>query len=158
MTEKLPIAVVASEVPVRTMKSNYPEPFAARVAGRHKQQLGEVFGLSVFGVNRTRLEPGAQSALRHWHGKQDEFVYVLEGEAVLITDEGETRLTPGMCAGFKAGVPNGHHLVNRSNQDFVYLEIGDRTPGGGAAYPDDDIAIAMVDGKMKFTHRDGTPY
>jgi len=158
MTEKLPIAVVASEVPVRTMKSNYPEPFATRVAGRHKQQLGEVFGLSVFGVNRTRLEPGAQSALRHWHGKQDEFVYVLEGEAVLITDEGETRLTPGMCAGFKAGVPNGHHLVNRSNQDFVYLEIGDRTPGGGAAYPDDDIAIAMVDGKMKFTHRDGTPY
>jgi uncharacterized cupin superfamily protein len=158
MTEKLPVAVVASEVPVRTMKSNYPGPFATRVAGRHKQQLGEVFGLSVFGVNRTRLEPGAQSALRHWHGKQDEFVYVLEGEAVLITDGGETPLTPGMCAGFKAGVPNGHHLVNRSNQDFVYLEIGDRTPGGGVAYPDDDITLAMVDGKIKFAHRDGTPY
>jgi len=158
MAEKRPVAIVASEAPVRTLKSNYPEPFAARVAGRHKQQLGEVFGLSVFGVNRTRLEPGAQSALRHWHGKQDEFVYVLEGEAVLITDEGETRLTPGMCAGFKAGVPNGHHLVNRSKSDFVYLEIGDRTPGGGAGYPDDDIAITVVDGRMKFTRKDGTPY
>lgn len=158
MTEKRPIAIVASQASVRSMKSNYPEPFAARVAGRHKQQLGEVFGLTVFGVNRTRLEPGAQSALRHWHGKQDEFVYVLEGEATLITDEGETRLTPGMCAGFKAGVPNGHHIVNRSNQDFVYLEIGDRTLGGGAAYPDDDIAITVVDGKMKFAHKDGTPY
>jgi uncharacterized cupin superfamily protein len=158
MTEKRPIAIVASQAPVRALKSNYPEPFAARVAGRHKQQLGEVFGLAVFGVNRTRLEPGAQSALRHWHGKQDEFVYVLEGEATLITDEGETRLTPGMCAGFKAGVPNGHHIVNLSHRDFVYLEIGDRTPGGGAAYPDDDIAITVVDGKMKFTHKDGTPY
>ena len=158
MSEKRTIAVVASEVPVRTLKSNYPEPFAARVAGRHKQQLGEVFGLTVFGVNRTRLDPGAQSALRHWHGKQDEFVYVLEGEAVLITDEGETLLTPGMCAGFKAGVPNGHHIVNRSKQSFVYLEIGDRTPGGGAEYPDDDMAIANVDGKMKFTHKDGARY
>lgn len=158
MTEKRPVTVVAAEVPVRALKSTYPEPFAARVAGRHKQQLGEVFGLSVFGVNRTRLEPGAQSALRHWHGKQDEFVYVLEGEAVLVTDEGETRLTPGTCAGFKAGVANGHHIVNRSRQDFVYLEIGDRTPGGGAAYPDDDLAIATADGKMKFVHKDGAAY
>jgi len=132
MTDKRPIAIAATEVPVRSLKSNYPEPFAARVSGRHKQQLGEVFGLSVFGVNRTRLEPGAESALRHWHGKQDEFVYVLEGEAMLISDEGETRLTPGMCAGFKAGVSNGHHIVNRSKRDFVYLEIGDRTPGGDA--------------------------
>ena len=113
MTEKRIIAIVAAEAPVRSLRSNYPQPFAARVAGRHKQQLGEVFGLTIFGVNRTRLEPGAQSALRHWYGKQDEFVYVLEGEAMLITDEGETRLTPGMCAGFKAGVPNGHHIVNR---------------------------------------------
>jgi uncharacterized cupin superfamily protein len=158
MSEKRPVAVLASDVPVRTLKSNYPEPFASRMAGRHKQQLGEVFGLTVFGVNRTRLEPGAQSALRHWHGKQDEFVYVLEGEALLITDEGETRLTPGMCAGFKAGVPNGHHIVNRSVRDFVYLEIGDRTPGSGGFYPDDDIAIEMADGKMKFVHKDGTPY
>jgi len=158
MSEKRPVAVVASEVTVRALKSNYPEPFAARVAGRHKQPLGEVFGLSVFGVNRTRLEPGAQSALRHWHGKQDEFVYVLEGEAVLITDAGETRLAPGMCAGFKAGVPNGHHIVNRSKQDFVYLEIGDRTSGGGGAYPDDDLVLETVDGKMQFTRKDGTPY
>ena len=158
MTEKHPTAIAACEAPVRTLKSNYPEPFASRVAGRHKQQLGDVFGLTVFGVNRTRLEPGAQSSLRHWHEKQDEFVYVLEGEALLITDEGETRLTPGMCAGFQAGVQNGHHIVNRSKQDFVYLEIGDRTPGGGAAYPDDDIAVAVIDGKMKFAHKDGSAY
>lgn len=158
MNDKRPVAIVASEAPVRAAKSNYPEPFAARVAGRHKQQLGEIFGLSVFGVNRTRLEPGAQSALRHWHGRQDEFVYALEGEAVLITDEGETRLTAGMCAGFKAGVPNGHHIVNRSARDFVYLEIGDRTIGGGATYPDDDIAIAVADGRATFVRKDGTPF
>lgn len=158
MTQKRPVAIVATEVPVRALKSNYPEPFAARVAGRDKRQLGEVFELANFGVNLTRLAPGAQSALRHWHGKQDEFVYALEGEAILVTDAGETRLTPGMCAGFKAGVPDGHHLVNRSAADFVYLEIGDRTPGGGGAYPDDDLDVTVVDGMRRFTHKDGTPY
>lgn len=158
MSEKRPAAIVAAEVPPRALKSNYPAPFAARVAGREKRQLGEFFGLSNFGVNLTRLAPGAQSALRHWHGKQDEFVYALEGEAVLITDAGETRLAPGMCAGFKAGVPDGHHIVNRSPRDFVYLEIGDRTPGGGGAYPDDDLSATVVDGTLRFTHRDGTPY
>jgi len=158
MSEKPPVAVVAAEAPARAQKSNYPEPFIARVAGREKRQLGEVFGLSNFGVNLTRLAPGAESALRHWHGKQDEFVYALDGEATLITDAGETRLARGMCAGFKAGTGDAHHIVNRSSADFVYLEIGDRTPGGGVGYPDDDLGLTIVDGRMRFTHKDGSPY
>jgi len=158
MSEKPPVAVVAAEAQARAQKSNYPEPFIARVAGREKRQLGEVFGLSNFGVNLTRLAPGAESALRHWHGKQDEFVYALDGEATLITDAGETRLARGMCAGFKAGTGDAHHIVNRSSADFVYLEIGDRTPGGGVGYPDDDLGLTIVDGRMRFTHKDGSPY
>lgn len=156
---KRPIAVVASEVAPRARPSNYPEPFAARMAGREKRALGEVFGLGNFGVNLTRLAPGAVSALRHAHAKQDEFVYVLEGELVLRTDEGETLLSPGMCAGFKAGSGNAHHLLNRSGADAVYLEVGDRTPGDGASYPDDDlVAHKGEDGGWTFTRKNGTPY
>src|SRR6478735_10076129 len=123
------IAVVASEAPPKAKQTNYPEPFASRVAGREKQPLGDLFGLANFGVNLTRLAPGAMSALRHSHSRQDEFVYVLQGTPTLYTDEGATSLEPGMCAGFKAGTGNGHHLVNETSQDVVYLEIGDRTPG-----------------------------
>ena len=151
--------VVASEVPPRAKASNYPEPFAARVAGRQKQVLGDVFGLKNFGVNRTTLKPGAMSALRHWHGVQDEFVYVLSGHPTLVTDGGETALRPGMCMGFKGGDPDGHHLVNRSAEDVVYLEIGDRLPGDSAEYPDDDLkAVVGADRKVQFRHKDGTPY
>jgi len=151
--------VVASEVPPRAKASNYPQPFASRVAGRRKQALGDVFGLKSFGVNRTTLKPGAMSALRHWHGVQDEFVYILAGRPVLVTDAGETELQPGMCMGFKGGEPDGHHLVNRSQEDVVYLEVGDRLPGDSGEYPDDDLRVAMgPDGKWRFTHKDGTPY
>ena len=154
-----PIAVVASDVPPKTKRSNYPEPFAARMAGREKRALGDLFGLSNFGVNLTRLVPGGGSALRHAHAKQDEFVYILEGHAVLISNQGETTLAPGMCAGFKAGSGNGHHLVNRSNADVLYLEIGDRSAGDGVDYPDDDLKAAFgSDGKWQFLHKDGTPY
>lgn len=153
-----PIAVVATEVPPRSKPSNYPEPFAAMVSGRIKRQLGDVFGLSNFGVNLTRLQPGAMSALRHAHTVQDEFVYILEGRPTLITDEGPTELEPGMCAGFKAGTGNGHHLVNRGQEEVVYLEIGDRLPGDGASYPDDDLSAHFEDGTWQFRHKDGTPY
>ena len=153
-----PIAILAETVTSRT-RSIYPEPFAARVMGREKRALGEVFGLSNFGVNLTRLKPGSMSALRHSHAKQVELVYALSGSAVLITDQGETPLIPGMCAGFKAGTGNGHHLVNRSTEDFVYLEIGDRTPGETATYPDDDLRLETgADGKPVFMHKDGTKY
>jgi len=153
-----PLAVVAAEAPPRTRRTIYPEPFASRVAGRVKRPLGELFGLSNFGVNLTRLAPGAVSALRHAHTRQDEFVYVLEGHPTLATDEGRTRLAPGMCAGFKAGTGNAHHLVNETEQDVAYLEIGDRTAGDAASYPDDDIQAAFVDGGWRVAHKDGTPY
>ena len=159
MTEKkTPAAIVALDVAPRAKKSNYPEPYASRVAGRDKRQLGDVFGLANFGVNLTRLAPGAVSALRHTHTKQDEFVYILEGSPMLVTGDGETQLAPGMCAGFRAGDGNAHHLVNRSATDVVYLEVGDRTPGDAAAYPDDDIHATRADGALKFTRKDGTPY
>jgi uncharacterized cupin superfamily protein len=153
-----PVAIVADEAPPRTRASNYPEPFAARMAGRRKQPLGDLFGLSNFGVNLTRLAPGAMSALRHAHSKQDEFVYILQGHPTLHTDEGRTNLSPGMCAGFKAGIGNGHHLINETGNEVIYLEIGDRTPGDEGSYPDDDLKALMVEGKWKFVHKDDTAY
>jgi len=156
--KKIPIAIVAAEAPPRTRPSLYPEPFAARVQGREKRPLGDLFGIENFGVNQTRLPPGASSALRHAHTKQDEFIYILSGHPTLLTDEGETALSPGMCAGFPAGTGNGHCLVNRSDEDVVYLEIGDRTPGDAASYPDDDLRAELIDGNWRFTHKDGRPY
>ncbi len=153
-----PIAIRAAEAPPRTKPSNYPEPFAARMAGREKRPLGDLFGLTSCGVHLTRLAPGAVSALRHAHSKQDEFVYVLQGCPTLHTDEGRTQLSPGMCAGFQAGTGNGHRLVNESAEEVVYLEIGDRTPGDEGTYPDDDLQAWSRDGKLQFTHKDGTPY
>jgi len=156
---KFPVAIVAAEAAPRAKQSNYPEPFASRMARRQKRPLGDVFGLTNFGVNLTRLAPGGLSALRHAHSKQDEFVYVLAGRPALVTDSGETLLSPGMCAGFKAGTENGHHLVNRTNEEVVFLEIGDRTPGDSATYPDDDIrAVLSSNGKWQFTRKDGTAY
>jgi len=153
-----PVAVVAAEAPLRAKPSSYPEPFASQMAGRRKQPLGDLFGLTNFGANLTRLLPGAVSALRHAHTKQDEFVYILQGHPTLHTDEGRTRLSPGMCAGFKAGSGNGHHLINETGEEVLYLEVGDRTPGDGGSYPDDDLKARMVDGKWKFAHKDDTPY
>ena len=157
--ENFPVAIVAAEAPLRAKASNYPEPFASRTAGREKRPLGNVFGLSNFGVNLTRLAPGSVSALRHTHSRQDEFIYILTGHPLLVTDDSETSLSPGMCAGFKAGTGNGHQLVNRTNEEVVYLEIGDRSTGDGVSYPDDDIqAVLGKDGQWQFVHKDGTPY
>jgi uncharacterized cupin superfamily protein len=153
-----PIAIAATDAPARTKPSNYPEPFASRMGGREKRALGDVFGLSNFGVNLTRLAPKAQSALRHAHSKQDEFVYILQGHPTLLTDAGATPLSPGMCAGFKAGSGNGHQLVNETSEAVVYLEVGDRTPGDEGFYPDDDLKALMVEGKWQFVHKDGSTY
>jgi uncharacterized cupin superfamily protein len=153
------IAIQAAEAPPKARQTNYPEPFATRVAGRRKQPLGDLFGLKNFGVNRTQLAPGAISALRHAHSAQDEFIYILQGSPVLITDDGETPLQPGMCAGFRAGTGNAHHLVNRGQDTVVYLEIGDRSPGDGATYPDDDLQAKLdARGQWQFTRKDGSPY
>lgn len=142
----------------RTKPSNYPEPFFKRMARREKRPLGDLFGLKNFGVNHTTLQPGGESALLHCHSKQDEFIYVLQGNPTLVTDEGETLLSPGMCAGFPAaGV--AHQLVNRTGAPAAYLEIGDRTIGDEANYPADDIKAVMgSDGKWQFAHKNGRPY
>ena len=153
-----PVAIVAAEVPARSKPSVYPEPFASRMVGREKRQLGDVFGLTNFGVNRTTLAPGAMSALRHAHTRQDEFIYVLQGHPVLRTNAGDTPLTPGMCAGFRAGTGDAHQLINPSGEPVVYLEIGDRTAGDTASYPDDDLTATQVDGRWVFAHKDGLPY
>lgn len=151
-------AVIAAEAPARTKPSNYPAPFAARMAGRVKRPLGDLFGLRNFGVNVTMLRPGAASALHHVHSRQDEFIYVVEGEPTLLTNHGETHLRPGMVAGFPAG-GTPHHLENRTDRDCVILEIGDRTPGDTASYPDDDLqAVLGPDGAWHFARKDGTPW
>jgi uncharacterized cupin superfamily protein len=150
-------AVSAASAPSREVASIYPEPYAARMDGRTKRPLGNVFGLSNFGVNLTRLAPGASSALHHRHSRQDEFIYVLEGEPTLLTDGGEEQLTPGMCAGFPAG-GTAHHLENRTQSDVLILEIGDRSAGDEVSYPQDDLqGVLGADGKWQFARKDGTP-
>jgi len=156
--KRYPVALVAADAPPRAKSSNYPEPFFSRMLKRDKRPLGDLFGLASFGVNLTRLQPGGESALRHAHIKQDEFVYILEGRPTLVTDSGRMGLEPGMCAGFKGGTGDAHHLINETDSDVVYLEIGDRLPGDGATYPDDDLSVVMVEGKWRFSHKDGTPY
>jgi uncharacterized cupin superfamily protein len=156
--KKNPVAIVAAEAPPRARPSVYPEPHASRVKGRVKRPLGDLFGLKNFGVNLTGLAPGAISALRHSHTRQDEFVYVVQGHPTLRTNEGKTRLSPGMCAGFRAGDENAHHLINETNEEVVYLEVGDRTPGDEGTYPDDDLKAVLVEGQRRFAHKDGTPY
>lgn len=153
-----PIAILAASAPPRAKPSVYPEPYFSRMLKREKRTLGDLFGLKNFGVNLTRLAPGGESALLHRHSKQDEFIYVLEGEPVLVTDKEEVQLSPGMCAGFPAqGI--AHQLVNRTDRDVVYLEIGDRTAGDEAHYPVDDLKAALgPDGQWVFTHKDGTAY
>ncbi len=155
---KPPIAILAAEAPPRTLPSNYPEPFRSLVKGRTKRVLGDTFGLKNFGANLTRMEPGSRSSVRHAHTKQDELVYILEGRPTLVTDEGRTLLGPGMVAGFAAGTGNAHHLVNESDGDVLFLEIGDRTPDDTATYPDEDLQATKVEGGWKFTRKDGTEY
>lgn len=153
-----PVAVDVWAVTPRAKRSIYPEPFASMMEGREKRQLGEAFGLSNFGVNLTTIDPGGMSALRHHHAVQDEFIYVVEGHPILVTDAGETQLAPGMCAGFKAGSGDAHQVINRSDARAVYLEIGDRTPGDEVDYPDDDLQARFADGSWQFLHKDGSPY
>ena len=151
--------IPAEEVPVRSKPSNYPEPYASLMKGRIKRKLGDFFQLKNFGVNLTTLSPGSMSALKHQHSQQDEFVYILSGTPTLVYGSREYVLSPGECFGFKAGEGSAHHLLNRSENPVTYLEIGDRTSGDGAVYPDDDIcAKSEADGTWAFTHKDGRPY
>jgi uncharacterized cupin superfamily protein len=131
----------------------YPAEFAKGFEGRIKRALGNAGGLTQFGVNLTTLEPGASSAHRHWHAKEDEFIYVLEGELTLVTEAGEEVLRPGMAATFPAGEANGHMLVNRTSTPATYLEVGTRSPDEDAEYPDIDLRLKKRDGKVVFTRK-----
>jgi uncharacterized cupin superfamily protein len=157
MADERKAVIRAADVPART-GTIYPQPYAAAMAGRAKRALGDLFGLSQFGVNLTVLAPGAASSERHWHESEDEFVYVLDGEVTLIDDAGEHPLTAGMCAGFKAGVPNGHRLVNRSSMPATLLEVGTRSESDRAHYPEADMAAVKENGKFRITRKDGTAY
>jgi len=145
-----------NSVPVVT-GSRYPAPFDVPCAARSRQRLGDAAGLTDFGVNLLRLPPGVWSSQRHWHTAEDEFLYVLEGEVVLVTDAGEQILNAGDCAGFKAGAPDGHQLQNRSQREAVLLEVGSRKAADDEVdYP--DIDLRFLKGRGGFSHKDGKPY
>lgn len=152
MAKKIDVAVA------KTVRgSRYPSPYDGPCAERFRRCVGDSAGLTQFGVNLTRLPPGCWSSQRHWHTAEDEFVFVVEGEVTLVTDAGEELLRAGDCAGFKAGVPDGHHLQNRSSRDAVVLEIGTRrTHDDEVLYP--DIDLKALKGRAGYTHRDGEPY
>lgn len=153
----MPVIKQPLDLPARR-STIYPVPFAEGYEKRHKRALTDALGLTQFGVNLTILEPGARSAERHWHSKEDEALYVLSGTLTLITDAGETELTAGMAAGFPAGVPDGHHLVNSSSEPATYLEIGTRAPDEFVTYPDIDLLFERKGGASRLTHKNGEPY
>lgn len=153
-----PTALDPSTVPARE-GSSYPPPFAAQVAGRRKQPLGDATGLTQFGVNLVELPPGCWSAQRHWHSHEDEFVWVVEGELVLVTDTGEQVLGPGMAAGFPADRADGHHLINRTDRPARYLEVGTRREDvDEVVYPDIDLEVRQRDGRQVYVRKSGEPY
>ena len=137
--------------------SGYPEPFRLLVEGRTRKRLGDAAGLTQFGVNLTRLKPASGSAHRHWHENEDEFVFILEGEATLVESTGETVLRAGEAAAFKAGVSNAHQLVNRSDGDVVYLEIGTRAARDRGHFPDIDLGFVKDENGARFTRKSGEP-
>jgi uncharacterized cupin superfamily protein len=146
-----------ARIPLRS-GSSYPAPFDEPCRGRSWQRLGDAGGLTQFGVNLVRLAPGAWSGQRHWHSHEDELVYMLEGELVLVTDAGETPMRPGDVATFKAGARDGHHLQNRSDCDAVFLVVGTRDERDGCAYPEIDLVARPDRDGGGFTRKDGTPY
>jgi uncharacterized cupin superfamily protein len=155
-TAENPPWTIAAEMPPRAKPSSYPAQFAILMAGRVKRPLGDVFGLSRFGVNLTVLEPGSASSLHHNHSAQDEFIYVLQGKPTLYLGDEIFELAAGFCAGFKAG-GRAHHLENRTNEQVIIIEVGDRTQGDTVNYPKDDLAAALIEGKWRFTRKDGSP-
>jgi uncharacterized cupin superfamily protein len=145
-----------ARAPVKT-GSIYPEPWASMMKGRSSLRLGEAGGLTQFGVNLVRLEPGALSSLRHWHEKEDEFVWVVSGELVLVQDGGETAMRPGDCAAFPAKVADGHHFRNDSAEAASFLVVGTKAPDEVAHYSDHDLKLALAGGRAVFTRADGSP-
>jgi uncharacterized cupin superfamily protein len=138
--------------------SGYPEPYRSRCLPREKRALGDAFGLRTIGINHTVLPPGKESSMRHWHTHEEEFIYVLSGEVVLVTDAGEQPLKAGMCVGFPLDTGDGHQLVNRGAEPAVYLEISNRDPRDGAHYPDVDLKYHGANAAVKFTRKDGSGF
>jgi uncharacterized cupin superfamily protein len=149
-------AKVAKDV-VASSVSGYPEPFRSRVLPREVRRLGDAFGLTAVGVSMVTIFPGKESSMRHTHTHEDELVYMLEGELVLRTNDGEEPFRPGMVIGFRAGDGNAHHLSNRSDRSATFLVISNRHPDDGASYPDIDLAVKLTEGKYVFTRKDGSP-
>jgi uncharacterized cupin superfamily protein len=157
MENPMPV-IDPAKVPVKT-GSIYPDPYATMMQGRSSLRLGDAGGLTQFGANLIMLEPGAMSSLRHWHHKEDEFVWIVEGECTLIQDGGETLMRPGDCAAFPAGNPDGHHFQNRSDKPARFLVVGTRAPQEIGVYSDVDMMVHIRPGaKAEFTHKDGTPF
>ena len=152
-----PVFVNAAAVAPRAKASSYLQPFADRMAGREKRVIGDLFGLTNFGVNLTTLRPGAESSVLHRHTRQDELVYVLEGTATLVTETDEFELPPGCCAGFRAG-GRAHKIVNRTRDPVIFLEIGDRTPDDVGVYPTEDLVAEQGPAGWVYRHKDGSPY
>ena len=149
----------AEDVEARKGETIYPKPFSAVVAGRTKRKLGDAFGLTNFGINLTHLDPGAASALCHWHSVQDEFIYVPEGTATVVFGDDEYQLVSGDCIGFKAGTGIAHQVVNRTDEPVTYIEIGDRSLGEKREYSEADLTFKLgADGNPIALHKDGTPY
>ncbi len=146
-----------ANVPVDS-RTNYPEPLNRAVSGRSRKRLGDAAALDQIGINLTTLKPGSASSLRHWHEKEDEFVYVIEGELVVIENDGETVLRAGDAAAFKANAPNGHHLINKSGADAVFLEIGTRSKVERVQYSEADLMMIRDNRGTRYTHKNGTPY
>jgi uncharacterized cupin superfamily protein len=150
-------AVVDANAIEKKQSSGYPEIYRKEVEGRARARLGDLFGLTQFGVNIVTLDPGSWSSHRHWHDKEDEFIYIVEGEVTLVDDDGAHLLKPGMCAGFKAGSGNGHHLQNNSKSPCTYLEVGTRSASDEVTYSDIDMKAVKVDGEgWRFVKKDGT--
>ncbi|MYD44315.1 MAG: cupin domain-containing protein [Gammaproteobacteria bacterium] len=156
MPAKPNVALDASFIDART-GSGYPHPYSVPCAERRKRPLGDAFELSDFGVNLVTLPAGTWSSQRHWHSAEDELIYVLEGAPTLITDDGETELAPGMCAGFRAGDANGHHLVNNTDKSVVYIEVGSRRDMDDVEYSDIDMQVKARGFGGIFTRKDGSP-
>ena len=155
MNSKTPIN--ARDIP-GSDRSVYPEPFASMMKGRYKRKLGDFFGLQNFGINLTELDPGSISALKHYHLKQDEFIYIISGTPTLVIDDKEYFMSPGECFGFRAGEKNGSQLKNNSDKTVVYLEIGDRTTGDIVEYPNDDLRAEDTASGWEFTNKNGDKY
>ena len=141
-----------------TNRSGYPKPFRSQVLPRYKRALGDAAGLKTIGINHTTLMPGKVSSMRHWHTREDELIYVLEGELVLITDQGEKRMRAGQCVAFPAGLRNGHQFANRGSKPAVYLEVSNRDPRDLAHYPDVDLRWNAPGSRGRYSHKDGRPY